>query len=440
LGGKRIDRSAHIGDHGIALIHKRVAEMGLVWHERRVDAGIDGVIELRDPGTGEVANRSVLVQSKATEGRFPGENDECLHFLCNERDLDYWMRADRPVLLICSHPSTGEAWWAHVQAWFRDPARRASRRIDIDKATQAFDASAAARLFAIADPTGIAHTPVADARAETLVSNLLPVEPPVTLYSCSVQVDGAAEVWALLRPSGQPRGDWLLHGGRLLSFADPLTMGLAEVVTGQVHLDHPTGYASGDAERQRRVVQLLNKTLRDDLRRDLEWHHEQQYLYFRGPRALRTVRVPGPHGRGREVFSVHRNQAKGHVKYCKHMALRWRFHLIGEEWVLDLSPDYHYTRDGVNDSRWASEARSGLKRLEKHVAVRGQVEFWAHYLRPEDDALLETHERRLTFGPPLRFTVDAGIDDEAWTAHRRVHARGPAPRPDHSFLELEGLM
>jgi hypothetical protein len=62
--GKKIDKSAHIGDAGIALIHTRVSAMGHVWHARAVDAGIDGTIELRDPATGLVSNRHLLVQAK----------------------------------------------------------------------------------------------------------------------------------------------------------------------------------------------------------------------------------------------------------------------------------------------------------------------------------------------------------------------------------------
>jgi hypothetical protein len=46
-GVKKIDKSAHIGDSGVALIHQLVNKMGFVWHERKLDAGIDGEIELR---------------------------------------------------------------------------------------------------------------------------------------------------------------------------------------------------------------------------------------------------------------------------------------------------------------------------------------------------------------------------------------------------------
>jgi hypothetical protein len=108
-GVKKIDTSAHIGDSGIALIHQLINKMGFVWHERKLDAGVDGEIELRNPVTGEVANRLILVQSKASDRPFPGENDRSFHYLCKQTDVDYWMSADVPVLLICSHPQTGEA-------------------------------------------------------------------------------------------------------------------------------------------------------------------------------------------------------------------------------------------------------------------------------------------------------------------------------------------
>ena len=92
------------------------------------------------------------------------------------------MSADEPVLLICSHPQTGEAWWMHVQGWFSDPAHRASGRIDFDKRTQRFDTGAAHRLLNLADPHGRAHVTAAEHRDETLTGNLLTVTIPDLLY------------------------------------------------------------------------------------------------------------------------------------------------------------------------------------------------------------------------------------------------------------------
>lgn len=50
--------------------------------------------------------------------------------------MDYWVSADNPVLLVCSHPRPGEAWWMHIQSWFADPGHRAAGRIDFDKGTR----------------------------------------------------------------------------------------------------------------------------------------------------------------------------------------------------------------------------------------------------------------------------------------------------------------
>lgn len=181
-GIKKIDRSAHIGDSAGALIHTRVSEMGFVWHDRTVDAGNDGSIELRDPATGEVNNRHFFVQSRGRDNRFSGENDRGLHYLCRPDDGDYWMRSTTPVLLVCSHPATGEAWWVHVRGWFADPGRRASGRVEFDKATQRLDASCASRFLALADPHGDAYVPVAALKSELLTSNLVAVMIPSTVY------------------------------------------------------------------------------------------------------------------------------------------------------------------------------------------------------------------------------------------------------------------
>jgi hypothetical protein len=231
---KKIDASAHIGDSGIALIHQLINKMGFTWHERKLDAGIDGEIELRNPATGEVANRVIFVQSKASERPFPGENDRSFHYLCKDTDVDYWMGADVPVLLVCSHPHTGEAWWMHVQGWFHDPAHRASGRIDFDKRTQRLDSSASHRLLNLADPHGRAHTIVADVREETLTSNLLTVAVPELVYCASTKLRDPREVYERQRATGEDdiRRDFMLRDGRLYTWSPPETTALAAAVTG----------------------------------------------------------------------------------------------------------------------------------------------------------------------------------------------------------------
>lgn len=148
-GGKKLSDSELIGDAGIALIHSRIAAMGHAWRAQNLDAGIDGSIELRDPATGEMSNRHILVQSKASNSDFAGENTEQFHFICNERDLDYWMKGSQPVLLVCSHPKSGESRCCDrtrggcargtCQAWCHgsDPGRGCVALARGDESTQA---------------------------------------------------------------------------------------------------------------------------------------------------------------------------------------------------------------------------------------------------------------------------------------------------------------
>jgi len=62
---KKVTPQTLIGEGGVALIARRVNQMGYLWHDRRVDHGIDGEIELVAPDSSAL-NLVVMVQSKAT--------------------------------------------------------------------------------------------------------------------------------------------------------------------------------------------------------------------------------------------------------------------------------------------------------------------------------------------------------------------------------------
>ena len=68
---KTVTPQAIIGEQGIALITQRCLEMGYLFHPRRVDHGIDGHVDLVDPGSRALLNQTLLVQSKASSRRFP---------------------------------------------------------------------------------------------------------------------------------------------------------------------------------------------------------------------------------------------------------------------------------------------------------------------------------------------------------------------------------
>src|SRR5258708_28164611 len=117
--------------------------MGYLFPPGRVDHGIVGHIDLVVPSTGALLNLTLLVQSKASEHPFPGENDRTFHYVCDPRDLELWLAGNAPVVLVFSHPDENAAWWVEVKQAFPDATARASRTVNIDKTTQAFDKSAA---------------------------------------------------------------------------------------------------------------------------------------------------------------------------------------------------------------------------------------------------------------------------------------------------------
>jgi hypothetical protein len=365
--GKKIDKSAHIGDAGVALIHTRVSAMGHVWHARAVDAGIDGTIELRDPATGLVSNRHLLVQSKASDLSFPGETADKFHFIVDERDLQYWLQASLPVILVCSHPGANEAWWVHVQGYFADTARLADRRVDFPKATTVFKGDISDRLFAVADPHGQAHTSVAEHRAEKLVSNLLPVAIPEEYWSYKSRAKDTGHVYAVQRESEMElRHDFVVNGGRLLTWAPIDGTALAKA-TEEGEKVAPTGeFMDESAESERLLVWMLNAALRHDLREDCAYHRKRQMLYFKATRDLRPRRVNTGGKHLRTAFKGHPKKCDpSKVAYYRHSGLKWQFANLGGEWFCTLTPDYFYSYDGRHDPH--------LLRLHHH-----RIPTWHH--------------------------------------------------------------
>lgn len=424
---KKVDRSAHIGDSGIALIHRRVNDMGFVWHERKIDAGIDGEIELRDDVTGEVANRVLLVQSKARDNRFSGEDDQSFHFICDRRDIDYWMQADVPVLLVCSHPKQDDAWWIDVKAWFADPGHRASRRIDFDKNTQRFDASAAPLLLDLADPHGNAHTPGVIAKPERLISNLLPVDVPTVFYTARTDRATTREVFETQRAASEPvRVDWILRAGKICSWLAPEESPLKAAVTGPTDAVPVAEWADSEDPAQRRAfVWLLNQALKQDASADCEWSRDRKTIYFRATPDLSPRKIISTTGRQRLVFNPKQKKDGSGISFCQHAALAWRFIRAADQWLCELLPTYHYTHDGYRESRYADEYLSNIKRKERNPAVLGATRMWAAYLHGDSNDILADRETLLDYGTLLTFTTDRGVDDTTWTATPSKDAEPP---------------
>jgi hypothetical protein len=115
--------------------------MGLLWHATgRVEVGIDGFMQMRD-AEGAVSAVFVGVQSRVRADLLR-VGAVSFTYPCQAAELDYWLHATLPIVLVISDPERDEAYWMHVQGYFSVPSRRRSRTVRFDKARQRFDASA----------------------------------------------------------------------------------------------------------------------------------------------------------------------------------------------------------------------------------------------------------------------------------------------------------
>ncbi|MGW3890411.1 DUF4365 domain-containing protein [Micromonospora chokoriensis] len=419
--GKTVTQSTLIGELGIALIHRRVTEMGYLFHPRRVDHGIDGHIDLVDPANSQVLNLVLLVQSKASNSRFPYETDESFQYTCDEADLDYWLSGNAPVLLVVSHPEEEKAWWVDVKAEFSDPQRRLERSVVIDKRTQAFDKSAARALLTRAVPKSAGVYLAPAPKIEVLTSNLLPiVDFPATLYLAPAVTGKYPAAGALL--DAEPtrgRSDWILRDGLVLSFSDLRQRPLNVLCAGDVERHETADWAnSDDIDVRNRFADLLQRAFQADQSGHLRWHKEREHLHFLPTRDLgvrREGKVPGR--RGHTVFSAYRSEKNPEaVSFYRHAAITTRFRRLDGVWHMQVETDYCFTSNGRDEYRFADTLLAGIKRLDRHQAVAGWMRTWETYLTQAPDLFAPEHA--LTFGRFVSFKVDRGIVDSLW---------GPAP-------------
>ena len=87
-----------------------------------------------------------------------------------------------------------------------------------------------------------------------------------------------------------------------------------------------------------------------------------------------------------------------------------------ERWFLELTPTYHFTRDGNEPDFYAGSHRSKIKRIERHSDFRRNVDTLARLLRGEVDLgglTPEPEHQLLEFGELADVRLDTGEDDAA---------------------------
>lgn len=429
---KRLDQRSIIGQQGVNLIERIVLGMGWVWHPTgALETGVDGIIEIRDPSTGETTNSIIEVQSRATANPFQAETDNGFEYLCDERDLEYWLRGNAPVILVRSRPETNEAYWVSIKDYFNTPEKRKSRKILFDKKRDRFDENSKSAVIKMAVPrdAGIYFSP--PPQKEILYSNLLKVSFfPDKIYEAETDFRKPNLVWEELNKHAKNvLGAWLLKSKHVLSFCN-LKEHLWDKVckVESVKAVNTSEWAeSEDAEKRRDFVQLLNLCLRDMTHKlGLEYHKTKECYYFRPTKKLsqRSITYESIARRAtREVFRGYPSKRDpSRIAYYRHSAFEGKFVRTDSGWHLHITPTYLFTSDGSRLALYHEDNLKLIKQKEKNPAVLGQVIMWANYLRPKDD-LFRLKYRFLEFGDLITFDINVGIHDGAWLPHEEEEDR-----------------
>jgi len=453
---KVIPDATFIGEEGVVVVQRILFRMRYAWQSTgRFDAGIDGYIELRDRQTREMLGAHLGAQVK-TRAKFTGETEGTFEFLCDQEDVDYWLRSNLPVVLICVRSGTDDAWFKSVTDYFADPDVRAERRVLFDKSEDRFDEQAASALRDLALPPDAGVPRQGLTGPETLLTNLLPIASfGDHIWSASTDCSDREQVHARYSEADEAAGkelprasDYILRDGRLYSLRDPKSCELARICNRATATGQPVAdwAASNDVEVQRRFADLLRRTLLQQLKSRVNWQHDKRLFYFAvglvdppdvvdddASPELADVVVAGEKAK-RTVVSVKRVPATDggeRISYVKHLAFRPRFLRFDGAWYLEITPDWYYSYDGIHEAGQAGTLRAGLKKLERNAAVVGHVKFWEHMLTTQLSAF-DPDNLPLRFRPLRAERVPVGIHDRTWQgsrARRSAAAKASARRP-----------
>ncbi len=439
MNPKSVHQNTIIGQRGVNLVERRVLDMGHVWNATTIDAGIDGVIELRKPD-GVATNLVIQAQVKTTSGDLPSETAESFRWPVSARDVSYWLGGNAPVVLFVVHLGSESVYWVDVKSYFAAPSRAKDKSIRFSKSGNRFDGSSSDSLSRVASPLGLGVYLGPPPKEETLVSNLLEVTGfSPTIYVGQSKCDKAGAIWPILNEVfDEAPGEWFLKGSQILSFVDLDVAGWSDVVeAGTVDSIESAHFAqSDDPDLRRDFVRLMNRSLRARLWGvGVGWSKEHHCFYFirnrRRKRPDRTFNYRSTKQRStRDVVKCYRRD-DGSFRFCRHSALEASFLRDRSRWFLELVPTYHFTRDGKERDGFRDQHLKKIKEFEHNRAVRGQVVMWASVLTDVDDALGLGYPH-LRFGELQTFDLEVGIDEETWTG-REV----PKTPPDDTLPLLD---
>jgi hypothetical protein len=240
------------------------------------------------------------------------------------------------------------------------------------------------------------------------------------VYTACPNTNDGSKAHSKLMQIGRDFGqEWTLRKDCILSFHDLREMPWSEICDiGSIEKHSVENWAySKRQENRREFVWLLNKSLREKVEKDLLWDEKKKIYYFK-PNADLSSRKYSYHSllknTSRSVFQSYPNKKTGETAYFRHSAFEGHFLEVSNEWFLEITPTYFFTRDGYRKDKFEKERLTGIKKLERNNAVLGQVVMWAAYLSQPQTSLLDKEYPFISFSKLEEFEINVGIDEESW--------------------------
>jgi len=262
--------------------------------------------------------------------------------------------------------------------------------------------------------------PKPDLRREKLYSNLLKIENYAkSIYVAPTQLRGRNEIFGKLLESGSnPGNEFILKNRSLISFHNLNLHPWTEVCDASLAVEYSSHEwaLSENTNKKNEFVDLLTKSLETKLFPDVLYDRIERYFYFAPTENLQDKELSYPSlqkNTSRFVFKGYFKKTEHKIGYYRHSAFFGKFLRLDDNWYLEISPHYRFTKNGYWLSRFSDTQLSAIKRIELNPAVLGQIIMWAEYLSRRPDMFTKEYPF-LSFGNLASFDLDYGFDDDSW--------------------------
>ncbi|MDR3474369.1 MAG: DUF4365 domain-containing protein [Devosia sp.] len=440
------------GELGETLVKAAIQGLGHVFEGRgRLETGIDGTIEFRDPSTRRMLGKTVAVQVKTTaNGAYVRESDAAFEYVLRTADLDYWHSTNLPVVIVLLRLSDRSLYWKDVTAGVSGD----ERRLTFDKVADRLDAASLDRMAQLSVDRGRLGSYVPPMRSgEPAHLNLMHVVMPDEIFVAdSPFKSGRDAIPTLLRAEG-PQFDWVIRGRRFVSFRDPRGTALETIVAPDTveAVETSCVAATDDPDDELVMIELLRRTMDEQFSVDLAFDKEARAFHFRPPdplapreykyRSLKEMTSA-------TVVQLYPDRKKpDRLNNVRHHAFVPRFERIGDDWFLSITPTFFFTENGSRPHRFASTLLAGKKRLDRNGSIRGQILLWRHLLANNDAGADESRSlfnldpqshgpgQVLQFVPLEPLMMEAAVPEDAWvTSDPNAKRMKAEPEPPPSLL------